>query len=257
MRKDSEIDTIDQPDWAEDFFDRKYYSLAQNETHDCEALLLHLSHNSQKCLVLDQCCGTGKLAETLALQGHQMMGIDKNSYAIKKVCERFQNLNLEGQFHCADARGFLPEVPVDFVINWYTSFGYFESDTENKKFVRQAWKSLRPGGEFILEYPNKSHVLQNFQDVMISHGDGLAGFTQLRRHSRLEDGNSILAQDWIYLDHDEVVGRKKSRLRLYDTGELKMIFKESGFADCRILATDFVSNLDDSHKRCIIKGRRT
>src|SRR6185312_5184831 len=51
----------------------------------------------------------------------------------------------------------------DAVFNLWTSFGYFENETEDRLVLDRAFRALRPGGAFVLETVNLYAVLRRFE----------------------------------------------------------------------------------------------
>jgi SAM-dependent methyltransferase len=49
----------------------------------------------------------------------------------------------------------------DLVANFFTSFGYFEDDSDNQKVLMSIAKALKPGGKFLIDYMNPDYVVRN------------------------------------------------------------------------------------------------
>ena len=49
----------------------------------------------------------------------------------------------------------------DLAVNLFSSFGYFEKDSENFKVFKSISKSLRGGGYFFFDYLNKDFLVKN------------------------------------------------------------------------------------------------
>jgi SAM-dependent methyltransferase len=54
----------------------------------------------------------------------------------------------------------------DGLVNWFTSFGYFDDET-NRAVLRQFHDALRPGGRLALETMNIARTLLNFRPLQI------------------------------------------------------------------------------------------
>lgn len=99
--------------------------------------------------VLDAPCGHGRIAGRLARDGCEVTGIDAN--------ERFLSIAREAWPKVTFARGDMRALPFeagfDALVNWFTSFGYFDRETNDAVLAGFA-KALRPGGRLLLELSN-------------------------------------------------------------------------------------------------------
>ena len=59
----------------------------------------------------------------------------------------------------------------DLVLNWFSSFGYFD-DKGNRAWLREARKTLRPGGRLVIELWNRDAFARNWLPVTMSEHDG-------------------------------------------------------------------------------------
>jgi SAM-dependent methyltransferase len=59
----------------------------------------------------------------------------------------------------------------DVVLNWFTSFGYFDDDG-NRAWLREARKALRPGGRLALDVHNRDAFARNWIPVTMTERDG-------------------------------------------------------------------------------------
>jgi SAM-dependent methyltransferase len=50
----------------------------------------------------------------------------------------------------------------DAVINVFTSFGYLETEDEDRKVLREVHKALKPGGWFLLEVANHDDLMRRY-----------------------------------------------------------------------------------------------
>jgi ubiquinone/menaquinone biosynthesis C-methylase UbiE len=91
--------------------------------------------------VLDVPCGEGRIGGRLAARGREVVGVD--------VTERFLELGRERhpgvRFVRGDMRELAYEEEFDAVVNWFTSWGYFDSST-NDAVLGAFARALRPGG---------------------------------------------------------------------------------------------------------------
>jgi len=107
--------------------------------------------------VLDAPCGHGRISNLLAANGYAVTGLD--------VTPRFLELARAGAVDGVDyVEGDLRSISwsgrFDAIVNWFTSFGYFDDET-NRDVLRRFRRALRPGGRLIIEQLNRDRVVQN------------------------------------------------------------------------------------------------
>jgi SAM-dependent methyltransferase len=59
----------------------------------------------------------------------------------------------------------------DRVINWFTSFGYFD-DVRNRRVLTGVARVVKPGGRFALEMGHRDRVIRQFQPASLDEWDG-------------------------------------------------------------------------------------
>ena len=99
--------------------------------------------------VLDAPCGEGRIAGRLARRGCEVVGLDYTAPWIELARERHP----EATFHHGDIRALTFEDEFDAVVNWFTSFGYFDPQTNDLVLAAFA-RALRPGGRLLIELHN-------------------------------------------------------------------------------------------------------
>jgi len=107
--------------------------------------------------VLDIPCGFGRIAGRLAAFGCRVTGVD-SSPAFLDVARAANGAGAAVDYRQADMREYVPEGGFDAVVNWFTSFGYFDDATDRALLAR--WRAaLRPGGRLLIEHQNRQRVL--------------------------------------------------------------------------------------------------
>lgn len=99
--------------------------------------------------VLDVPCGEGRIAGRLARRGCEVVGVDASARFLELGRERWPEVT----FRMGDMRQLAFESEFDAVLNWFTSFGYFDRAT-NDAVLRSFGRALRPGGRLLLELVN-------------------------------------------------------------------------------------------------------
>ncbi|TMV52968.1 methyltransferase domain-containing protein [Paenibacillus mesophilus] len=106
--------------------------------------------------VLDLCCGMGRHSMALADFGYSVTGVDLSEVLLAEARKRDEDGRVE--WLQGDMRSIPADGPFDAVVNLFTSFGYFASDAENEKVIREIARVLKPEGRFIVDFLNAPYV---------------------------------------------------------------------------------------------------
>ncbi|MEO6583491.1 MAG: class I SAM-dependent methyltransferase [Ferruginibacter sp.] len=142
--------------WFKDWFNSPYYHhlYFNRDEHEAAAFinkLIDYLKPGPEARMLDVACGKGRHSQQLANKGFDVTGIDLSEDSIKEALQ-FEKENLH--FYQHDMR-----LPCwinffDYAFNFFTSFGYFNTQRENDNAIRTIAKSLKPNGTFVMDYLN-------------------------------------------------------------------------------------------------------
>ena len=110
--------------------------------------------------LLDAPCGHGRIAQRLAGRGLKVTGVDITPLFIELARERAVAAGAEVEYTEGDVRELAFEERFDAVVNWFTSFGYFD-DQGNRRVLENFHRALRPGGVLLLEQASRDFLLAN------------------------------------------------------------------------------------------------
>jgi len=249
---------IKKDEWWKPFYDEFFVNLLtlwkdQAEIDLTVSFLIKELGLKPEMTVFDQCCGVGSLSLPLAKQGINIIGVDLSPDFINKAKSQ---TNENAQFYCDDAFKFIPLKLCDAAFNWHTSFGYSELDKENILMLKNAFASLKPGGKFILDYPNMACTLKNFERSMIRHIDSEEGEILLIRESQINLTSGMLEQLWtIFLPTGKQL-KKQSFVKIYLPHALADMLKECGFCSVDIYSNVLGEPLSLNTPRCIYKATK-
>ncbi len=213
----------EQCEWFKNWFDTQYYHILYKERDYKEAadfidaLIRYLSPNPGSKF-LDLACGKGRHSIYLNLKGFNVTGIDlsKNSIEFAK-----QSASSTLEFLVHDMRRELPERSFDYIVNLFTSFGYFDDPEDDKLVLKMAKKALNPGGTFVLDYFNfaKSHL--NFGNSFTKTIDSI----QFDISKHIDNGRIIKA---IEVTHQSRKMRYEEHVRIYSLEQFKQLLSLVG-----------------------------
>lgn len=175
--------------WFETWFNTPYYHILYNDRDFAEAeefitkLIadLEIRPDSQ---IIDLACGKGRHSVFLNKAGFEVLGLDLSEESIKQN-KAFENDTLKFQVH--DMREEIyPGVStekVDAVFNLFTSFGYFDKESDDKMIFKSVDNALKPGGIFVLDFLNEKWV----QNTLVPEEEVVKQDIRFKISKRIED----------------------------------------------------------------------
>ena len=115
--------------------------------------------------ILDCPCGHGRISNGLAERGYSVTGIDQTELFLEQARADAKARGVDVEYVRGDMRELPWHEQFDGLVNWFTSFGYFDDDT-NRAVLKQFHDALRPGGRLVLETQNPARL---FRILLPSH----------------------------------------------------------------------------------------
>lgn len=122
-----------------------------------DRLLVYL-HPKPHDKILDLACGKGRYSLYLNQKGYDVTGIDLSEQSIA-FAKAFENEHLH--FEVQDMRKVYKPEHFDFIVNLFTSFGYFDNETENVVALCATAGSLKPGGKLVIDFMNTDKTIEH------------------------------------------------------------------------------------------------
>jgi SAM-dependent methyltransferase len=148
--------------WYKEWFGEEYLELyAHRDAGEADRHLDFVERHLAPRLpepraVLDLACGAGRHTAALQRRGFRTLGTDLSltllAYPPRVPCVASDMRQLP----------FAPE-SFDWVLNFFTSFGYFERERENFQVLEEIVRVLTPGGCFLIDFLNRDVVLANLK----------------------------------------------------------------------------------------------
>lgn len=233
--------------WAPVLFHQKRLERTKEEIDK----ILSLLKISPPASVLDLCCGPGRHSLELARRGFVVTGVDKTKPYLEKARKLARKENLKAEFVQKDMRKFCKPDTFDAAINLFTSFGYFKKIEDDKRVLRNVYRSLKRGGIFLMDTMGKEVLARIFRERDWYEIDGNIWLEERRV---LKDWTWIESR-WILLKDGKKLEHKIS-LRLYSAAELSALLKESGFRSVSVYGDLIGGPYDHTAKRLVFAARK-
>lgn len=251
MREDS-LATADA-NWFESAFDALYPVVYAHRSVEAAAHEARFAAGAVALApgdaLLDLCCGSGRHLGHLTEIAPDATGLDFSADLLRVARRAVGN---RARLVRGDMRALPFEAAFDVLLNFFTSFGYFQDDAENAGAVRQAARALKPGGRFFIDYLNPALV----EATLVPHS------------RREQDGFLIHEERWIdpvarrvnkttlVTRDEEVVTRAAESVRLYPIGEMTALLGGHGLCVDRVMGGYDGGAYSPASPRMILVGKR-
>jgi cyclopropane fatty-acyl-phospholipid synthase-like methyltransferase len=244
-------------EWFEEWFDTPLYEKLYADRNEEEAeqlgvLIRKLLPVERYPDLLDLGCGRGRHSLTLAEHGYRVTGVDLSEEAIRKARRKAEERGLKSpRFLVGDMRVSLGRT-FDAVVNLFTSFGYFERESENLKVFESIHSMLRMNGYLMIDYMNAARVRRVFEP----HDEG--EFQQIRYEiERFIDGDAIVKR--IRFKGGILEGQQEyvERVKLYEEPWFRKQLDRFGFSVVNLFGNYHGSPFDpEKSNRLVILAKK-
>ncbi|HSF43203.1 MAG TPA: class I SAM-dependent methyltransferase [Thermoanaerobaculia bacterium] len=193
--------------WYKEWFGEEYLELyshrdgSEAEVH-VDFVERHVGEGARPRAVLDLACGAGRHTAVLRRRGYRTLGVDLSLTLLARM-------HAQGLPRVAGDMRRLPfqAESFDWVLNFFTSFGYFETERENFLVLEEIVRVLAPGGWFLIDLMNPGPALANLK----------------LREVQAMDGQEAAIERW----YDDKSHRINKRIAVNAPGEPPRTFMES------------------------------
>jgi ubiquinone/menaquinone biosynthesis C-methylase UbiE len=215
--------------WWDDFFPtfRPFFGLvSQKNTNAHVRYIIKKLNLKPGKKFLDCPCGIGRVALPLARKGIKVTGVDITRSYLDELSKKAKRTGLEVDLVHADMRRIDFDSQFDAAGNLWTSFGFFEKESDNRLVLKKMYRCLKPGGKFMLHLINRDWIMVNYQ----ARGWQEVAGVKLVEERRFDYRTSINHGIWHFIKD----GRERTlkiTIRMYSFHELIAMFKSAGFRD--------------------------
>ncbi len=233
--------------WYQEWFGEEYLELYSHR--DEEEARQQVAFFRQQCglpvgRILDLACGMGRHIQELQSLGYQAVGCDLSFTLLRTGIREYGAMAVAR----ADMRQ-LPFCDGTFagLVNFFTSFGYFTDEDENRQVVREMARVLAKDAVFLFDYLNVHRELDNL----------------VRREERETPYGMVKIERWFdRSDHSfnkRMTIREKrylERVRGYDLDEISAMFAACNLSIRAAFGNFDGSKFDHLSPRLILVGSR-
>lgn len=233
--------------WYREWFGEDYlelYSYRDAQEARDHAAFFHERVSGATGAILDLACGMGRHLDEFEELGYRVVGCDLSYVLLRTGMVRYGDMPLVR----ADMRQLpFPDGAFGGLVNFFTSFGYFDSPQEDAQTLTEMARVLRLESPFLFDYLNVSRELSRL----------------VEREEREVEGERVLLERWFDISSRTfnkriTIGDRRflERVRGYDVDEITSLFTAAGFA-IRNVYGDFDGAIFDSRSpRLILTGTK-
>ena len=121
--------------------------------------------------LLDLACGYGRHAMELAAKSYKVTGLDLSLPLLIRAADAARRVGVNVNFIHGDMREMTFEDEFDGAYCMFTSFGYFDDDT-NRKVAANLARAIKPGGRLLIDVVNRDYLVRDLPTRVWWQGDG-------------------------------------------------------------------------------------
>lgn len=175
--------------------------------------------------VLDIGCGFGRHSVELARRDYHVLGIDPAAAMIRAARENAQEAGVDVEFQQVAAEGYFAAEPFDAALCLFTTLGQIPpaSDEDNRDLLSTVFNSLKEGGRFALELPQKQPALD-----ALKPSDRFGGNTSYAEVRRSYDAGTGIVTEQFHIVSPDSAQDFHLRYRLFTQQDVTGLLTAAG-----------------------------
>jgi SAM-dependent methyltransferase len=233
--------------WAPVMFHQHRWEQAQEEV----ANIISLLKIGPEASVLDLCCGPGRHSLQLARRGFSVTAVDRTKTYLEKARKQAESEGFRIKFVEDDMRRFCRPTSFDVAINLFTSFGYFEDISDDKKVITNVYRSLKDKGVFLIDIMGKEVLARIFRERDWYERDNI----MVLEERKVCANWSWIENRWLMIK-DGTMEECKISHRIYSAVELATLLSDCGFNAIGVYGDLTGTPYDHSAKRLVLVAHK-
>lgn len=247
------LESYVKADWWREIFNANYLRTDGDVVNDSRIteneinIFLKILGADPEHKILDLCCGQGRHTLEFARRGYKnVTGLDRSHYLITKARSRNKKEGMPASFKEGDARKLPFKTDYfDFVMLLGNSFGYFESQNDDLKVLKEVLRILKPDGKLLIDVTDGKHMSETYEPRSWEWID--KNFFVCRERSLSKDRERLISREVITHVKKGVVADQFYAERLYTKESIRKLISDAGFSNVKInteLVTESMRNQD-------------
>ncbi len=200
--------------------------------HYVETLLDYFDRPAQK--VLDLCCGTGNLSELLAINGYEVVGVDRSAAMIAQAKRKAQENRSGVRYYVQDAAELELGETFDLIVSLFDSLNNITEPARFAEAMRRAYRHLNPHGVFIFDLNTEyAFVRKLFDQTQLDERAPL----RYRWRSQYDKATRLCTvhmEFWVREGETERYFTEVHTQRAYSEQEVRTMLYEAGFPEVHL-----------------------
>ena len=211
--------------WFRDWFGREYLALYPHrdraEARRAVDLLRRATGRGSGTRILDLGCGAGRHLVELAGVGYRPTGLDLSMPMLEAATAAGISRLVRADMRRLPFRA----GSFDVVASYFTSFGYFDRETEDLQVLREVRRILVTGGTFLLDFMNAHQVVASLRS---KDRRSVSGVEVVQERRLVADGRIVEKRITVGARAGRPPRQFVERVRLYGPEELETILTRAG-----------------------------
>jgi SAM-dependent methyltransferase len=233
--------------WYQEWFGEEYlelYSHRDEEEARRHVAFFRQTFGNLREPLLDLACGSGRHLREFLAAGYRAVGCDLSWFLLR--------LGAREEGSAPVVRADMRRLPFGdgcfgALVNFFTSFGYFENEDDNALSVQEMARVLRRGAPFLFDYLNVDRELNRL----------------VQKEVRESEMGTVEIERWFdpaarTFNKRIRIGEKSflERVRGYDLDEISMLFAAAGFTIRNVYGDFDGSPFEKESPRLLVVGMR-
>jgi ubiquinone/menaquinone biosynthesis C-methylase UbiE len=192
-------------------------------------LLLLSQQGLKPKTLLDVCCGTGVVAEMLAKEGFDVVGVDISQPMIEEARRKARRKKLPIEYFCQDAAEMDLGRRFQGAYSFFDSLNYITDPARLAAAIRQVARHLEPEGSFIFDL-NTAYAFE--AQLFDQRQLGLRAKVRYDWKGHWDPSTRLIRVDMKFWKGDEEYDEVHWQ-RAYSDAEVRAMLADAGFEDVR------------------------